>query len=104
VFVIAFGESDYPALSWIRRYGDISYGVYIWGWPVQQALVHLLHPSQTVLAFLSIPLAWIIGAISWHLLEKKVLRLKLALPAQRVEEPVVEQPQVQAAFRTAQRA
>ncbi|OUJ72665.1 acyltransferase family protein [Hymenobacter crusticola] len=106
VFVIAFGESNYPALSWIRRYGDISYGVYIWGWPVQQALVHLLHPSQPVLALLSIPIAWAIGAVSWHLLEKKVLRLKLALPTPRAEAEAEESaiPQVQIAFSSPRQA
>lgn len=81
VFVLAFGISNYPWLSWLHRYGDISYGVYIWGWPVQQALVHLLHPSQPMLALLSIPAVWAFGWASWYLIEKQALRLKLTVAA-----------------------
>ncbi|MDF7814854.1 acyltransferase [Hymenobacter sp. YC55] len=81
VFVLALGTSSYPWLNWLHRYGDISYGVYIWGWPVQQALVHGLHPSQPVLALLSIPTVWALGWASWHLVEKQALRLKLDIVA-----------------------
>lgn len=80
VFVIALGASNYPALSWIRRYGDISYGVYIWGFPVQQTLWYFLHPSQPVMALLSIPITWALGFLSWHFIEEPVLRLKLQAP------------------------
>ena len=80
VFVIAFGTSNYPSLSWIRNYGDISYGVYIWGFPIQQTLAHFLHPTQPVMAVLSISIAWALGFASWHLLEKRALLLKLKSP------------------------
>lgn len=95
LFVVALGESNYPVLSWIRRYGDISYSVYIWGWPLQQALVHVLHPAQPLLSWLSVLSAWGVGAASWHLIEKQALHLKLRrvrlilLPAQTTERPPV---------------
>ena len=92
-FVVAIGESNYPVLSWIRRYGDISYGVYIWGWPLQQVLVHVLQPSQPLLALLSVVLAWSVGALSWHLIEKPALQLKwrrAILPTSAVE--TIERP------------
>lgn len=88
VFVIAFGTSNYPALSWIRKYGDISCGVYIWGFIVQQTLWHFLHPSQPMMLVLSIPFTWCLGFASWHLLEKRALRLKLKLPAPALQERV----------------
>lgn len=95
LFVIALGESNYPVLSWIRRYGDISYGVYIWGWPLQQVLVHVLHPSQPVLAVLSVLLAWGVGALSWHLIEKPALQLKWRRVGQRITPVAVsERPRV----------
>jgi peptidoglycan/LPS O-acetylase OafA/YrhL len=75
--VIAFGTLNYPSLSWIRKYGDISYGVYIWGYFVQQALVYLFHFNYIWLAVVSIPISWLLGFLSWHLIEKKPLQLKM---------------------------
>jgi peptidoglycan/LPS O-acetylase OafA/YrhL len=80
VFVIALGISNYSALSWIRRYGDISYGVYIWGFIVQQLLWYFFQPSQPIMLLLSIPITWALGFASWHLVEERALRLKLNLP------------------------
>jgi peptidoglycan/LPS O-acetylase OafA/YrhL len=80
VFVIALGNSSYPLFTWVRRYGDISYGIYILGFPLQQFLWYFLQPSQPVMLLLSIPITWVLGYASWHLIEKQALRLKLNLP------------------------
>lgn len=60
------------------RFGDLSYGLYIYGWPVQQTLLHL---SGGNLAWWQLfPLAMVITAaiawLSWHLVEQPALRLK----------------------------
>src|SRR6185437_1707026 len=60
------------------RFGDLSYGLYIYGWPVDQTLLYV---SQGRLAWWQLfPLALAISAalafISWHLVEKPALRLK----------------------------
>ena len=60
---------------------DYSYGIYIYSFPIQQAIVFSLPDLQPlqhfVLAMLCIlPLA----ALSWHLLEKPALQLKRFLP------------------------
>jgi peptidoglycan/LPS O-acetylase OafA/YrhL len=60
------------------RFGDLSYGLYIYGWPVEQTL---LHARDGGLAWWQLfPLALLITAaiafVSWHLLEKRALRLK----------------------------
>ncbi len=64
-----------------RRLGDLSYGVYIFGFPVQQCLVAKFGPENfSYLEFLALslslilPLAW----CSWHLVEKYFLRMKKA--------------------------
>ncbi len=60
------------------RFGDLSYGLYIYGWPVQQTL---LYASGGGLAWWQLfPLALVLSAgiawLSWHLVEKPALRLK----------------------------
>lgn len=60
------------------RFGDLSYGLYIYGWPVEQAL---LYASNGRLAWWQLfPIALVLSAtlafLSWHLIEKQALRLK----------------------------
>jgi peptidoglycan/LPS O-acetylase OafA/YrhL len=66
-----------PILSMVKKYGDFSYGIYLWGFLVQQTLMHLLHLNLMSLMLSSIVLTYVCGAISWHLVEKQALRLKL---------------------------
>jgi peptidoglycan/LPS O-acetylase OafA/YrhL len=54
--------------------GDFSYGVYIYGWPVAQALVHLhpgIGPGALALASLAATLPFAVA--SWHLVEQPLL-------------------------------
>jgi peptidoglycan/LPS O-acetylase OafA/YrhL len=60
------------------RFGDLSYGLYIYGWPVEQTLLYL---TGGALAWWQLfPPALAISAalafLSWHLIEKRALRLK----------------------------
>ncbi len=64
---------------------DLSYGVYLYGWPVQQTLVALL-PGAGALVLLAPALALtvMVAALSWHFVEAPALKLKrrlLAAPA-----------------------
>ena len=62
-------------LRQFNRLGDFSYGLYIWAFPVQQAIVsmnpgigparHILYSTVATLGF---------AALSWHLIEKPALR------------------------------
>jgi len=77
--VLVFGTLDFGmSTRWTRRH-DISYGIYIYGWPLQQALV-LATPgvSPEHLGLLSIVILVPIGYASWHLVEAPALRRKLA--------------------------
>lgn len=66
-----------PTFSWVDRIGDYSYGIYLWGWPVQQTLV-LIWPEQSQIknALGAMVISTILAAISWHWIEKPMLSLK----------------------------
>ena len=56
---------------------DLSYGTYLYGWPIQQSL-HALWPgiAAGVLLVPSLALTLLIAALSWILVEKPALGLK----------------------------
>lgn len=59
------------------RFGDLSYGTYLWGFPVQQALIHWFGISGAWAIFLcAAPVALLLAAASWRLVEQPALRLK----------------------------
>jgi peptidoglycan/LPS O-acetylase OafA/YrhL len=64
--------------QWPERWGDWSYGVYLYAFPLQQALAHFGVHKLGLPAYLiaSTALAVACGAISWHLVEKPVMRFK----------------------------
>lgn len=74
VFVFAYMT---PVVGWLERFGDPSYGIYLWGWPCQQ-LVAFFYPSAGLLIHvgLATTMAIIIGYASWHMVEKHALKLK----------------------------
>jgi peptidoglycan/LPS O-acetylase OafA/YrhL len=79
---IAIGLRSWPGLRDISKIGDLSYGIYIYAWPVQQIGVALMGRRTSYLELLSIsvPVTLALATASWHLVEKKALRFK---PSQR---------------------
>jgi peptidoglycan/LPS O-acetylase OafA/YrhL len=70
----------YIPSGFVRQYnqlGDYSYGVYIYAWPVQQAIISLV-PGVSILelVLVSASLSVALAALSWHLIEQHALRLK----------------------------
>ena len=68
--------------GWIRAYnklGDYSYGTYLYAFPVQQALAALF-PGMSVrnMFFSSLSVTLVFAVLSWHLLEKRMLKKKEA--------------------------
>src|SRR5690348_13982936 len=60
------------------RFGDLSYGLYIYGWPVEQAVMWLYggHAAWWQVFLCALPGAAILAFLSWHLVEHPMLRLK----------------------------
>ena len=70
--VLVLGTSSLPYLRRAGRFGDMSYGLYIYAFPVQQTLIWLLKdkvPWGTVLA-LTLLSTFVLAFASWHLVEK----------------------------------
>jgi peptidoglycan/LPS O-acetylase OafA/YrhL len=66
------GRIPYP---W--RGKDVSYGLYIWAWPISQLVIDALpHPRWWQVATLATPLALAAGWLSWTLVEARALKLK----------------------------
>ncbi len=64
--------------SWFSKYGDFSYGIYIYAFPVQQTLVFALYPHIGVRRMMvySFFITLLISILSWYLVEKPALRFK----------------------------
>lgn len=70
-----------PRRSWIVSSGDYSYGMYLYGFVIQQC-VAAFGPSVQywyLNVLISLPVAFGVAVASWHLVEKRVLRLRAQL-------------------------
>lgn len=60
----------------IARKADLSYGLYLWGWPVQQGVSAFVGGGALLNFAVSLPIALIAAGLSWRLIEKPALALK----------------------------
>lgn len=65
-------------LEKFARYGDFSYGIYLFAFPIQQLLVHYFQSVLTPYRLLGVafPLTLLCAVLSWHFVEKPCLNLK----------------------------
>jgi len=94
MFAFQFAEAAYAVLGgyilfWfalsvksdlIARVGarnDLSYGIYLYAWPIQNLVIlHFRHISPWLLFLISLPLAAALAFASWVCVERPFLRLK----------------------------
>ncbi|HCN51912.1 MAG TPA: acyltransferase [Chryseobacterium sp.] len=77
ILVILIGSKSTRYINKVGEViGDISYGIYIYSFPIQQALMYYFKLDTIPLMILSTILSFILGYISWHLIEKKALEHK----------------------------
>lgn len=61
----------------IEKFGDPSYGTYLWGWPASQAFAQFVGSGHPYGCALTAGLTCLmLGYLSWHTIEKPALRLK----------------------------
>jgi peptidoglycan/LPS O-acetylase OafA/YrhL len=81
VIVILFGLSSTKYINDIgAKVGDMSYGIYIYGYPVMQTLVHYFKLNYWQLMLCTLPVTFVLAYFSWHLIEKRALQLKKMNP------------------------
>lgn len=81
ISVIAFLMliSIWKRLKWLDQKNDYSYGLYLWGWPIQQCVKSLqiggYTPEGAIYNFwCSLFVAMFFAYFSWHVLEKRLLK------------------------------
>jgi peptidoglycan/LPS O-acetylase OafA/YrhL len=81
--VLWFGTTNRIQLPALEKFGDISYGLYLYGWPLLQAtrVIFGNHSTPLLLFLVAWPTTAVLGCLSWHLLEKRALALAPALSA-----------------------
>lgn len=74
---VYIGLLDIPKLPLYSR-GDYSYGIYLYAFPIQQALISLFPGKFNVITHFLLSTALVTGVamLSWHCIEKPVLSLR----------------------------
>lgn len=77
--VIYLGFLRVPLLPKFGYFGDFSYGLYLWAFPMQQLTLHLMQGAKTpfvTFMLVSFAASLACAVLSWHLVEKQALRFK----------------------------
>jgi peptidoglycan/LPS O-acetylase OafA/YrhL len=79
-YLVVFVGTRKLYLPSFLRNGDYSYGIYLFGFPIQQTLVHFLpleYRHEGIVLLLGLPLTFAFAKCSWYLVEKPALKLKV---------------------------
>jgi peptidoglycan/LPS O-acetylase OafA/YrhL len=69
-------QTSQVATSAHKLLGDPSYGIYLYGFPIQQFIIYYFKPNTMTLLITSTIVSFIIGYLSWHFIEKVALQYK----------------------------
>jgi peptidoglycan/LPS O-acetylase OafA/YrhL len=77
-YMTIFLGAKLPLRNFAKKYGDISYGMYLFGIPVQELLLSLGFEKYGFVVFeiVSVILAALVGYASYHLIEKRFIARK----------------------------
>ncbi len=75
--IVFLGERPNPLSRLTNRIGDCSYGLYLFGWPVEQIVKQLTKTTNPWrLMIIALPFAGLLAFISCHVIEKPAIGLK----------------------------
>ena len=80
----------YECPLWFRRItarGDISYGTYLYAFPIQQLMVPVVGNHPWLISATALPLTLVAALTSWLLVERPALRLKKRTAPSRAVQP-----------------
>lgn len=81
IIVMSMGLLPVYGISNVTKYfGDLSYGIYIYGFPVQQTLVYYFGMNHVNLIFTSLIISAMLAYLSWHIIEAPALKWKNLKP------------------------
>lgn len=75
-FLILYLATRQFVVRYLKLPGDYSYGIYLWGWPIQQLLAYYF-PNLTGMThcIFAMLLAGLAGFLSWFLVEKRFITI-----------------------------
>ena len=77
IVCISFGISSWRYINSIgSKIGDLSYGIYLFGFPIQQLIEYFLKPTPLEMMLYALPVVIILAYLSWSFVEKKALSYK----------------------------
>ena len=81
-YVTVYLGMQNPPRNKIVLSGDYSYGIYLYGFPIQQAVAAAMPTSRSLLGdvCIALPLTLLVAVSSWHYIEKPALLLRSRLP------------------------
>ena len=80
--VLTIGLARTPYVARTARFGDFSYGLYLYAFPVQQLVIDEWGVRGTTVNFLVVlAITSVFAVLSWHLVERPALALKDRDPA-----------------------
>jgi peptidoglycan/LPS O-acetylase OafA/YrhL len=76
LFALFLFLSTRSIVTKLKLPGDYSYGVYLYGWPIQQILLVVNFSESTLMnQLVTMFAAVLVGAASWHIIEKPMISL-----------------------------
>jgi peptidoglycan/LPS O-acetylase OafA/YrhL len=70
------GTHIYSSMSYL---GLISYGIYVWHYPIMEALSPYLHEYPAILSVCIVAITLVISAITWEVYEKPIIKISKGL-------------------------
>jgi peptidoglycan/LPS O-acetylase OafA/YrhL len=71
-----FTHRPIAAFAWMSNVPDVSYGLYLYAWPVESYLIWKFHASPWVVFFQATLISICLGWLSWTLVERPALSLR----------------------------
>lgn len=75
--ICCIGMTRMPEFRLLKS-GDYSYGIYLFGYPIQQTVMHFFPKTDSwiLLFVVALALSWGFAALSWHYVEKPAIKFK----------------------------